>query len=112
MTRHTWLRRLGWDGVPVVHVPALQPLSEAQVGDVAAQLWFAQQRQPNPAQTRALVRISGGDPLLVRLTAGDLLAGRVGVEELSRRTPGLPAYVEDALTGAPPAVRALLGCCA
>jgi hypothetical protein len=118
--RHDWLHSLGWEEVPVAEVPTLQPLRDVQVADVVAQLWAARGRQPTGTEVAAVVKVSEGDPLMVRWVANDLLTGAETVDRLSDRPTGLRAYFMDALrrdelgasAAARPAVRALLGCCA
>ena len=90
-----WRRRLGWDSTEPATVLDLGPLTRDGIEDV-----LAQTNPPNvlPTQRRALIdelqRLTGGDPLLVRLYFAEIAQG-AALESLTSRPPGLEAYLRN-----------------
>lgn len=93
-----WARRLGWDGPGQANAMTLDPLSAAGVADVldhfGIELRILSSRVDVVAE---LHRLSGGDPLLVRLyvtalSAARGAASRLEPEDLSQIQPGLDGF--------------------
>ena len=95
-----WLRRLGWDHqtARTMHLPLL---GEAGLRDVLQRMGDPLRRIPydNNRLVKELLRLTEGEPLLIRLYVEDLLAMGEGAvrlrpEELATRPKGLEGYLE------------------
>lgn len=93
-----WLRRLGWDTTGVAQSMDLSPLSEGGVADVLENMGFPLRELGSHTDiVNELHRLSGGDPLLVRLYVDDLWnrgeeATRLKVDDLQTIRPGLEGF--------------------
>ncbi|MCB1956123.1 MAG: DUF4062 domain-containing protein [Rhodocyclaceae bacterium] len=93
-----WLRRLAWDDPRLGACLALAPLSEQGLGGLLSALVPSLGLAANPAAlAHALHHLTGGDPLLVRLYADELVSrcarGEVIDEaHLAAMRPGLEGY--------------------
>ena len=89
-----WAHRLGWDRPGQAHPMTLEPLSAAGVADVLDHFGIELRGLSGRVDVVAeLHRLSGGDPLLVRLYVTSLsaergLASRLEPEDLSTLNPG------------------------
>ncbi len=94
-----WLRRLRWDQLgPTPETIEVTSLDVAGIGDVLRGMGDAPAGLAgDPEVTEQLARLTGGDPLLVRLYAEDLRergagAGRLRPEDLAGLTPGFGPF--------------------
>jgi hypothetical protein len=118
MTRYDWCQQLGWNATSVAHldlqrlerpaVAALLRQSDPAVAAYAADPEFVEQ----------FFRVSEGDPLTCNLLMRALLGGNLTPYSLTRRPPGLEAFLRDWVEAlrkrrqASGAIRELLALCA
>lgn len=94
-----WLSRLGWER-GLAHVLDLEPLTREGVADVLCRMGFPLDALGQQVDVVAeLHRLSGGDPLLVRLYVDDLWAkgeqaARLRPEDLRGIQPGYEGYFD------------------
>lgn len=94
-----WVRRLSWNRhVQAEQAVQLAPLDASGIADIMSQLGRrAKSLAKNDKVLKDLVKVTGGDPILVRFYAEELASHpRTGAalepEELGRITPGLDGY--------------------
>ncbi|MDW8148638.1 MAG: AAA family ATPase [Roseiflexaceae bacterium] len=94
-TREDWLHHLGWNAAAVQHLdlhalakPAIAALLR-QSGPALAP--FAD----DPAFVEQFYRVSEGDPLTANLLIKALISGQITPESMTRRPPGLEAFLKD-----------------
>ncbi|HEX9985418.1 MAG TPA: DUF4062 domain-containing protein, partial [Thermoanaerobaculia bacterium] len=96
-----WRRHLGWTSPRLARGFTLSTLDGPGVFAAMASLGHPLDTLPDPIRwTAALLRVTQGEPLLVRFYAAELLrhaaeGTELTLEALARRPPGLAGYVED-----------------
>ena len=99
-TDTAWREQLGWSSARLARSLPLTPLSESGVADVLVRMGFPLAELGAKVDiVRQLHRLSGGDPLLVRLYVSDLwsageAAQRLAPEDLEEIAPGLKGYFD------------------
>ncbi|MCX7790652.1 MAG: ATP-binding protein [Chloroflexaceae bacterium] len=117
-TREDWRRHLGWEAAAVqeldlraLDLPAIAALLRQSGPALAA-------RAADPNFVAQFYRVSEGDPLTANLLIKALTGGQIAPESLTRRPPGLEAFLKDWVETlrrrrqASRAIRELLALCA
>ncbi|MCS6881947.1 MAG: hypothetical protein NZU74_11490 [Chloroflexaceae bacterium] len=117
-TREDWLHHLGWNAAAVqqldlraLDLPAIAALLRQSGPALAA-------RAADPNFVAQFYRVSEGDPLTANLLIKALTGGQIAPESLTRRPPGLEAFLTDWVETlrqrrqASRAIRELLALCA
>jgi hypothetical protein len=95
-----WLRRLGWDrGSAPPETLKVDPLDADGIADVLQHMGAGSAAGNSEVLTQ-IIRLTGGEPLLVSLYAEDLrrrdgVVGRLQTEDLARLQPGFGPFFRD-----------------
>jgi hypothetical protein len=90
-----WARRLD-SGLQQTKKFDVVPLGVDEIADVLRKINFPIMTDVDLNRlARTLAKLSHGDPLLIRLYAGDLSTQEITIDELERRTPGYDRYFQE-----------------